>query len=184
MARQDGWVIAAILVVAIGSPAAERLQASAAREQQQPPLPPPQQKQQSQEARDGRKDGSRDGNHERRPWWRNNKDMAEIGMTADQSDSIDAIFHAEIEKMKPLRTTINQMERDLNATIRASTTDVAVFTRQVQKIEARRAELNTMRIVMLYRMRRVLNADQNARLQAMFDRNDAARKKQDDDRRR
>jgi hypothetical protein len=76
------------------------------------------------------------------------------------------------------------MERDLNATIRASTTDVAVFTRQVQKIEARRAELNTMRIVMLYRMRRVLNADQNARLQAMFDRNDAARKKQDDDRRR
>jgi hypothetical protein len=41
-----------------------------------------------------------------------------------------------------------------------------------------------MRIVMLYRMRRVLNADQNARLQAMFDRNDAARKKQDDDRRR
>jgi Spy/CpxP family protein refolding chaperone len=183
MASQHGWVIAAILVAAIGSPAVARLHASdSGASQQQPPttVPP---KQQSQEARDGRKDGNRD-DHSRRPWWRNNKDMAEIGMTVDQSDAIDAIFHTEIEKMKPLRTTINEMERDLNATIRASTTDVAVFTRHVQKIEAKRAELNTMRIVMLYRMRQVLNADQNAKLQAMFDRNDAQRKKQDDDRRR
>jgi len=175
MARQFGWVVAAILVAAIGSPVVARTQPSGPAQQQPPP-----QKPEAQQARDGR----RDGNHERRPWWRNSRDMAEIGMTAEQSDAIDAIFHSEIEKMKPLRNAINDLERSLNATIRANVTDVAVFTRQVQKIESKRAELNTMRIVMLYRMRRVLTADQNARLQAMLDRGDDARKKQDADRRR
>jgi hypothetical protein len=37
---------------------------------------------------------------------------------------------------------------------------------------------------MLYRMRRVLNAEQNVKFQALFDRRDAERKKQDAERRR
>ncbi len=149
--------------------------------QSEQPQPPKENPQQSQPARDGRRDGS----HDRRPWWKDPKDVAEIGLAPDQSTAIDAVFKAELAKILPLREAVNELERSLNETIRANTTDIAVFARQVQKIETKRAELNTMRTVMLYRMRRLLNADQNARFQAMVDRQrETDRRKQDAERRR
>ena len=81
---------------------------------------------------------------------------------------------------KPLREAINKMEKDLNATIRANTTEVAVFTKQVEKIEKTRAELNTMRTVMLYRIRRVLSDEQHRKVQAMMERRESERRRQDD----
>ena len=171
MARQHGWMVAAILVAAIGSPAEARPETCE---------PGGQPQQQSQQARDGR----RDGGHERRPWWKNPRDMAEIGLSSEQSATIDSIFRTEIEKMKPLRNEVTELERVLDATIRANTASVETVARQVETIERKRAELNKTRTVMLYRIRRVLNAEQNAKLQAMWDRQEAARKKQDADHRR
>ena len=99
----------------------------------------PTQPRQQSEGRDGR----REQTHECRPWWKEAKCVAQIGISPEQSATIDAIFKSEIEKMKPLRDSINRMERELNDTVRANTTEVAAFTRQVQKIEKMRAELNT-----------------------------------------
>jgi Spy/CpxP family protein refolding chaperone len=175
MARQFRWVLAAIFVAGAGTAGAHGRQA-------EPPQAPKQNQQQPQQNQPER-DGRRDGSHDRRMWWKDPKDMAEIGLTAEQSATIDAIFKAELAKILPLRESVQELERTLNETIRANTTDTAIFARQVQKIEAKRAELNTMRTVMLYRMRRVLNADQNARFQAMVDRQNE-RRRQDSDRRR
>ena len=108
---------------------------------------------------------------------------AEIGLTAQQSQTIDNIFKTEFEKILALRKVVHELERALDETMRANTADISAFARQVNKIEGKRAEMNTMRTVMLYRMRRVLNAEQNARFQAMADRREAERKKQDDRRR-
>jgi Spy/CpxP family protein refolding chaperone len=108
--------------------------------------------------------------------------MAEIGLTPAQSAEIDLIFRTEIEKMKPIRTLITEMERGVDATSRANTADIEAYARQVRQVEHKRAELNTARTVMLYRMRRVLNADQNVKFQAISDRREAERKKQDADR--
>ena len=168
MTRQNRRALA-LAVVAVALVTAE------ARGFQADPKRPPQ-----EQGRDNR----RDQNHERRPWWKNPQDMAEIGLTAEQSATIDAIFKSEIEKMKPLRDSIERLQRSLNDTIRENTTEVAAFTHQVQKIEKVRAELNTIRTVMLYRMRRVLTNDQHAKVQAMLDRREAERRKQDSDRRR
>lgn len=128
-------------------------------------------------------DQRREG-HDRRPWWKDSKDMAEIGLTAAQSAEIDRIFHGEIEKMKPMRALITEMERGVDASSRANTADIEAYARQVRQVEHKRAELNTARTVMLYRMRRVLNAEQNVKFQALYDRRDADRKKQDAERRR
>jgi methionine-rich copper-binding protein CopC len=163
MARHFGLVLAILVVVATAdSPEAH------AQQESRP-------EQQKSDSRDGRRD-----NNDRRPWWKNPKDMAEIGLSADQSVTIDTIFHTEIEKMKPLREIITKLERSLSETIRANRTDVAVVAKQVEKIETMRAELNTMRTVMLYRMRRVLNSDQNAKVQAVWDRREAERRKDGD----
>ena len=125
----------------------------------------------------------RDG-HDRRPWWKDPKDMAEIGLTAAQSAEIERIFRAGIDQMKPMRELVNEMERGVDATARANTADIEAYARQVRQVEHKRGELNTARTVMLYRMRRVLNAEQNVKFQALFDRRDAERKKQDAERRR
>lgn len=164
MASHTRWAAAMVLLAAMAAPLHGR-----ARQAEQP-------KPQVQQARDNRA-------HERRPWWKNPADMAEIGLTADQSAQIDGIFRAEIEKMKPLRETVNGLERALDEAMRANTADISAFARQVHKIESKRAELNTMRTVMLYRMRRVLTVDQNAKFQAMLDRREAERRRQDGDRR-
>jgi Spy/CpxP family protein refolding chaperone len=175
MARQSWWVIAAIMVAAVGSPAA-----AATSPQTSEKAVPPQQQPRPQQARDG----GRDGTHERRLWWKDPRDVAEIGLTPEQSETIDKIFKTELEKILALRRVVNELERALDETMRANTADISAFARQVNKIEVKRAELNSMRTVMLYRMRRVLNADQNAKFQAMADRREAARKKQDGDRRK
>lgn len=164
MASHTRWAAAMVLLAAMAAPLHGR-----APQAEQP-------KPQVQQARDNRA-------HERRPWWKNPADMAEIGLTADQSAQIDGIFRAEIEKMKPLRETVNSLERALDEAMRANTADITAFARQVHKIESKRAELNTMRTVMLYRMRRVLSVDQNAKFQAMLDRREAERRRQDGDRR-
>ena len=171
MARHSRRVLAAFVMAATAFLTVE------AREVQSVKPQPP--KQPESQERDNRKDQ----NHECRPWWKEARCVAEIGITPEQSATIDAIFRTEIEKMKPLRESVNELERSLNETIRANTTDVVVFTRQVQKIEKMRAELNTMRTVMLYRMRRVLNSEQNAKFQTMWDRRESERRKQDPDRR-
>lgn len=170
MARHIGWALVALVaagtwtVLADSGPSTERPLAQA-------------------ERADGRQEKSRE-NQDRRPWWKNPRDMAELGLTADQSAQIDKIFHVEMEKMKPMRQLVNELERGVDSTMRANTADIAAFARQVEHVEHKRAELNKTRTVMLYRMRTVLNAEQNVKIQALYDRREAERKKQESERRR
>ena len=168
MARQTRWAVAVVLLAALAAPLHGR--GPETERTPQGEKEPPKAQQASR----------RDGNHERRDWWKNPPDVAEIGLSQEQSKTIDDIFRSEIAKMRPLREVVNNLERALDETMRANTADINAFIRQVQKIEGKRAELNTMRTVMLYRMRRVLTPEQNAKLLAMWDR----RQKQDRERER
>lgn len=171
MARHIGWALAALF--ASGTFALSG--GSTVRAEQQRVAP------QNRSAVE--QDPKRD-NHDRRPWWKEPKHMGELGLTASQSAEIDRIFRAEMDKMKPLRTQINAMERGVDDVSRANTADIEAYARQVRQVEQKRAELNTARTVMLYRMRRVLNAAQNVKFQAMNDRREAERKTPDAARRR
>jgi Spy/CpxP family protein refolding chaperone len=169
MARHIGWTFAALLAFgALGLSAQATAQAESPRQA---------------ERAEGRQD-KRGDNRDRRPWWKNPRDMAEIGLTAAQSAKIAEIFETEMTKMRPMWHLINELQRGVDATSRANTADIEAYARQVRQVEEKRAELNTARTVMLYRMRRVLNAEQNVKFQAFYDRREAERKKQDVDRRR
>ena len=170
MASHIGWALAALLASgSIVSSTGSTLQTEGQAAQQKP----------AAVQQDPRRD-----NHDRRPWWKDPKDMVEVGLTSAQSAEIDLIFRTEMDKMKPMRTLITEMERGVDATSRANTADIDAYARQVKQVEHKRAELNTARTVMLYRMRRVLSAEQNVKFQAFFDRREVERKKQDADRRR
>ena len=167
MARHLSWALGALLasgIIFVTAGSTLRAEAQGASEEQ----PAAQQVAVKRESND------------RRPWWKNREHIAEIGLTPSQSAEIDRIFHVEINKMKPMRALLIEMERGVDATSRANTADIEAYTRQVRQVEQKRAELNTARTVMLYRMRRVLNAEQNVKFQAIYDRREADRKKQDD----
>ena len=117
-------------------------------------------------------------------WWKDEKARAEIGFTLEQGAEIDRIFKTTMNKAKPLREEVDSLEKALSQTMKANTAEVSVVTQQVDKIEDKRAELNKLRVVMLYRMHRVLTPEQNLRLQAYRDRREGERKKQDGDRRK
>jgi len=163
MARHIGWALIALLASGPFVVSADST--------------PPAQAERAESRQDKRGD-------ERRPWWKNPRDMAEIGLTAAQSEEIDRIFRTEIEKIRPMHRAVTELERGVDATSRANSADIEAYARQVRQVEHKRAELNTARTVMLYRMRRVLNAEQNVKFQAFYDRREAERKKQDADRRR
>jgi Spy/CpxP family protein refolding chaperone len=165
MARQFGWGLAAALLV-IGS-----IDIPAAAQSEQTQTQPP-------KTEHERRQGDRPP-----PWWKNPKHIAELGLTTQQSAKIDEIFHKTMETARPLREEVQKLEKNLDATIREAKMEVSAFAQEVEKIESKRAELNKMRTVMLYRMRRVLNSEQNAKLQVIFDRWEAERRKQDDRRR-
>lgn len=123
-------------------------------------------------------------NHPRYKWWADEKAMAAAGFGREQGAQIDRIFHEAIDRMRPIREEVMQLQKQLNQTIDANVADVAVFARQVDKIETKRAELNKQRLVMLYGMHRVLTPEQNTKLLAYFEKREAERRKQDGDRRR
>jgi|SoiMethySBSTD1v2_1073268.scaffolds.fasta_scaffold2407796_1 Spy/CpxP family protein refolding chaperone len=168
MARHSRRALAALAIVAAVIVTVE------ARELQSEPqqLPPQQQA------------GKPQHEQRREPWWKNAKDIAELNLTPQQSAKIDEIFQKVMEQARPLRMEVQNLEKNLDAIIREAKMEVGAFTLEVDKIEGKRAELNKMRTVMLYRMRRVLNAEQNAKFQIMVDRWEADRRRQDGDRRR
>lgn len=175
MARQIGWTLVA-LCIAAGS--GHHLSASAG---------PAQFEQQQQDPRKNDKNDKNDKpgpGHPRFPWWKDEKARAEIGFTLEQAAEIDRIFKADMAKAKPLREEVNNLEKALSETMKANTADVSVVAQQVDKVENKRAELNKLRVVMLYKMHRVLTPDQNTRFQAYWERREAERKKQDADRRK
>jgi Spy/CpxP family protein refolding chaperone len=115
-------------------------------------------------------------------WWKDEAARNDLKLTTEQVAEIDKIFHTNLAKAKPLREELTALEATLNRTIRENTAEVQVVAAQVEKVESKRAELNRMRVVMLYRMRHVLTPDQNTRFQARVDRWEAARKKAGDGR--
>ena len=120
----------------------------------------------------------------RRGWWHDKRIVSELELTTDQIARLDRIFVKHTEKAVPIRKEVQDLEKALDQTIRAQKLDVTAFAQEVDRIENKRAELNKMRAVMLYRLRLVLNAEQNSKFQAMLDRRDSERRKQDNDRHR
>jgi Spy/CpxP family protein refolding chaperone len=161
MARHLGWALA--MCVLLGSPGrADASKCDAAQADQQR----------------GQQQDKKPDEH-RRPWlwWKDEAAKAELKLTADQVAQIERVFNETMAKAKPLRDEVTKLEEALNQTMRANTAEISVVSQQVDTVESKRAELNKMRVLMLYRMHRVLSPDQNTRFLAMVDRRDAARKK-------
>jgi Spy/CpxP family protein refolding chaperone len=103
-------------------------------------------------------------------WWLDEKARLELGITPQQSADIEQIFQSTLPTLRQARKELEELESRLSQMIKDGTAPVAAVTEQVERVESARAEMNKLRTVMLYRINRVLSADQRGRLKAWHER--------------
>jgi Spy/CpxP family protein refolding chaperone len=101
-------------------------------------------------------------------WWKDARFQHELGLSTDQSSRIDAIFQAAISQLRPKKEELDKQEDLLSQQI-ASGADEALVTKQVEKVEAIRSQMNKMRTLMLLKERQVLSPDQRVKLNKLHE---------------
>jgi Spy/CpxP family protein refolding chaperone len=102
------------------------------------------------------------------PWWRDAQFQHDLSLTTEQSSKIDAVFQQTIPTLRQKKTELDAQEEELSTMI-AANADESSVTRQVDKVEAIRSNMNKMRTLMLLRMRQVLSPEQRVKLNKLHD---------------
>lgn len=127
------------------------------------------------QARDSRQQDSH-----RWKWWINPDDRRDLGITDQQSATIDQIFESTMPAQRAKWREFEQLEAALAKTLKESTVDAAQVARQVEKVETMRAQLAQTRTMMLYRINQVLTPDQRIKVEEIRARREQERRKQSD----
>lgn len=114
--------------------------------------------------------GDRRQGERRIKWWIDEKSRQELGITNQQSAEIEQIFQSTLPTLRQVRKELDELETKLSQMIKDGTAPVTAVTEQVERVENARAEMNKRRTVMLYRIDRVLSAEQRAKLKAWHER--------------
>ena len=101
-------------------------------------------------------------------WWKDAQFQRELGLSADQSARIDGIFQAAISQLRAKKEELDKQEDVLSQQIVAGADEMLV-TRQVDKVEAIRSNMNKMRTMMLLKERQVLSPDQRVKLNKLHE---------------
>jgi hypothetical protein len=161
MARQFGWILAAVVACA---PAAAQAYA------------PCEFGQSGDRGQQSRRD-------DRRPrfvkWWVEQPDRGEIGISDQQSAKIEEIWRSHIPAQRDRWRELEKLEPVVSQLIKDGTADPADVEKQVERMETLDAQMRAARTMMLYRIHRELSADQRARLKAISERREAERRKID-----
>ena len=181
MASRTVWIFAAALACAMPASATTPCEQGA----------PPKPEQQGAPARgadskgpEGRGPDGRGKDEHRMPWWKSPDTRTELGISDKQSKDIDDIFQATLPSLRAAKDELDKLDDAVASLIKEGTADIAVVARQVGQAEQARANLTTKRTVMLYRMHRLLTPEQRTKLDAMFARREAERRKNDPNGRR
>ncbi len=103
-------------------------------------------------------------------WWQSDDVKAEIDLTEDQSDELEEIFQAIRPKQRELMQRLEAEEEELTSIMHALEADEWEIALQIDKVETARSALSKTRLLMLYRMHRVLTPAQLDALHDMWER--------------
>jgi len=109
---------------------------------------------------------------QRHKWWHDDRIKAELSLTEQQAQEIEQIFQASIPRLRALKEQLDLLEKDLSRMIRERTSPEATVAQQLDRVESTRAELNKARMLMIYKMHRLLTSEQNEKLRVINDRRD------------
>jgi Spy/CpxP family protein refolding chaperone len=108
-------------------------------------------------------------------WWESDDVRSELGLTDKQSAEAEQIFQAAWPKLKTSKETLDRLEEELSRTIAEGTAAEAAVSQQVDRVEAARSELGKLRTLMLFRLNKILTAEQRVKLKAYHGRRERER---------
>lgn len=171
MARYLTWAFVALLLLPAAGSAAELCRQ---------PEPVPQQRPATADTRG--QDSDRDRRQPPPKWWVDEPLRTELGITDQQSAAVEQVWQQTIPKLREARQRLDQLEAQLSQMI-LNAVDEATLVSQIDKVESTRADANKARMLMLYRMNRVLTPEQRVKVKAIFDKREAAHRGSSGDRR-
>lgn len=111
----------------------------------------------------------------RHKWWLSERVQQEVGITPEQAQTLEKIFQAVMPDLRAHKAELDRLEQGVSELLAAGTATEAQVTEAVARTEAARAALYRTRTLMVYRMYRVLSAEQRVKLQGFHRRQDSAR---------
>lgn len=99
-------------------------------------------------------------------WWIDADSRAELGITDQQSTKIEQIWQSTHGKRAETRDQLDKAEKVLERMMLEASADEAAVKAQLDKVEAARSEANKERVMLLYRINRVLTQEQRLKLDA------------------
>jgi Spy/CpxP family protein refolding chaperone len=125
----------------------------------------------------GDKDKPGDQRSGQRPkWWIDQKLRADLGITDQQSVAVEAVWQKTLPALRDARVRLDQLEDALSAMTQRDGSDEAAVIAQIERVENTRAEANKSRTLMIYRMNKILTAEQRAKVKATYDRPEPPRR--------
>jgi Spy/CpxP family protein refolding chaperone len=98
-------------------------------------------------------------------WWNSEQYRRELGLTSEQSHKLEDIFQQAAPQERALKKTLDDAEAQFERIV--ATADDKTVLDQIERVVKARADLIRSHSVMLFRMRRVLTAEQWTKLDAM-----------------
>ncbi len=74
-----------------------------------------------------------------RGWWRNESIVKDLGLTAEQSARLNAIFETTLPELRQDREELERLEGKLSRMIQDERMDEASLARQIDRVEMARA---------------------------------------------
>jgi Spy/CpxP family protein refolding chaperone len=116
-----------------------------------------------------------DAGQQRWKWWQAPQVQRDLGLASDQVTRIDQVFTETWPALHRAKIDLDTLEQELSALIASADADEAQVARQIDRVEAARADLGRTRSMMLYRMYRALTPDQRVTLKALHEQWDRER---------
>ncbi len=112
------------------------------------------------------------GEQGRRPhrWWQSADVKALLELTDEQSVALDKIYRKALPKLRESMRRLNAEERTLSRLVGDMDVEEIDVTRQIDRVEATRSELSKTRILMVFRMHRILTEPQRDGLDEWMER--------------
>jgi Spy/CpxP family protein refolding chaperone len=112
----------------------------------------------------------------RHVWWKSERFQKELALTPDQVSRIDVVFQAVQPALRAENRALKKLEDELSTLIAEARIDEAELAHFVVRVEAARADLSKTRTLMIFRIRRIMSAEQHLKLQKLFEQDEKDRR--------
>jgi Spy/CpxP family protein refolding chaperone len=107
-------------------------------------------------------------------WWRNEELCSKAAITEAQSTELDRIFHTFYASLKSGTDDVERYHKDVSKMMAEGSSSEVDVLHAIDKLEAAKASLARTRMLMLYRMYRVLTPEQREKVKKFQEQQAAA----------